>query len=802
MKKVHLICNAHIDPIWQWDWQEGVSAAISTFASAVALADEYDYIFCHNEVTLYKYIEEYSPELFEKIKRLVLAGKWRIMGGWYLQPDCNMPSGESFVRQILKGKEYFIEKFGVFPTVAVNVDPFGHTRGLVQIIKKCGQDGYLFMRPYPGELQLPSEQFVWQGFAGCEIKANRAESYNTPLGYAAQAIKERTAHQPQDVICVLWGVGNHGGGPSRKDLSDIAELMKEGNAEYVHSSPEQFFAEMRAEAKFDKSLHISMPGCYTSMGRVKRAHIVLENELYRAEKLCSIAALKGLIDYPKEKFDEATEDLLNAEFHDTLPGSCIASGEKNALEYLHHGLLDAEKLKTKAFFALLGEKKKASDGEYPVFVANSEPYDIEENVECEFILADQNWDENVISEISVYDEKGEKVAFQQIKEESTLNLDWRKRIAFKAKVKAASVARYSVFVEKQPKKGEKREETFIYKDERKFVEIDKNTGYLVRYEVDGREYINGELKLVMFDDNADPWAMGAGQLKRIGENEQPFETEKEPRAQFKGLKNVQIIENGEIFLGIEAFFVKDDTRARVYYKIYKNDAAIDIDVTLFMNDVNKIVKLEVPFSVSGKVVGQTAFGEDELFTDGRENVFHRYVAVKNGSESFAVINNCIYGGSVEDGAFYLNLARGVTYCAHPIKDRQLIPTDRYIKKIDQGQNDYSFRICAVDEDKIGRIAKIFNQKPYVLNAFPVSAEEQQSHMRIRLGNEAITLEALKQKADETGCFVLRLFNNAETSQNTDFSVNESALKLVFKGYEVKTVVLKSGKLSEIPYLII
>ena len=129
MKEVHLICNAHIDPIWQWDWPEGASAVLSTFQSAVNLAEEIDYVFCHNEVTVYKYVEEYAPALFKRIQELVKLGKWHIMGGWYLQPDCNMPTGESFVRQIQEGKRYFKEKFGKEPTTAINFDPFGHTVG-------------------------------------------------------------------------------------------------------------------------------------------------------------------------------------------------------------------------------------------------------------------------------------------------------------------------------------------------------------------------------------------------------------------------------------------------------------------------------------------------------------------------------------------------------------------------------------------------------------------------------------------------------------------------------------------------
>lgn len=107
--RLHLICNAHVDPVWQWTRDEGIAAALSTFESAVRLSKQYDYIFCHNEAFLYEYVEEYSPELFSEIKRLIAAGKWHIMGGWYLQPDCNMPSGESIIRQIEMGREYFFQ---------------------------------------------------------------------------------------------------------------------------------------------------------------------------------------------------------------------------------------------------------------------------------------------------------------------------------------------------------------------------------------------------------------------------------------------------------------------------------------------------------------------------------------------------------------------------------------------------------------------------------------------------------------------------------------------------------------------
>jgi len=158
MNRLHLLCNAHIDPVWQWEWEEGAAAALSTFRVAVELCEEFDgFVFNHNEAILYRWVEEYEPALFKKIQRLVQEGKWKIIGGWYLQPDCNMPSGESLVRQILCGKAYFKEKFDVAPTVSISFDAFGHTRGLVQIMKKSGYDAYLFFRPDQSDFQVPAQ---------------------------------------------------------------------------------------------------------------------------------------------------------------------------------------------------------------------------------------------------------------------------------------------------------------------------------------------------------------------------------------------------------------------------------------------------------------------------------------------------------------------------------------------------------------------------------------------------------------------------------------------------------------------
>ncbi len=795
-KKVHLVCNAHIDPIWQWDWQEGVSATLSTFRSAAKLVDKYDYIFCHNEATVYKYAEEYDPELFEKIKELVKRGKWRIIGGWYLQPDCNMPSGESFVRQIKYGFKYFKDKFGVEPPkTAFNVDAFGHTRGLVQIMTKCGQTGLIVCRPYKHEMPLDDNLFTWKGLDGSKIKTFRSpDSYNTPLGTSAWAIKDRASVRKDGEYLVLWGVGNHGGGPSDKDLADIEELKKtDEEYEYVHSYPEAYFDENEPKTKIDKSLRISMPGCYTSLINIKQKHIKLENELYLAEIMSAAASMKGLEEYPTEKLYACFENLMNGEFHDVLPGSCIKAGEDNGTALFDGGYLEATKIKTKAYFALLNGQPVAKEGEYPVLVFNPHPYKITENIECEFMLADQNWSDK-ISVITVKD--GDKIIkSQQTKEDSNVNLDWRKKVIFEAELPPMGIKRFSVYVEQKDKTPRVENGKFVYEDGEKYVEINKSTGLLKSFRIRGKEYVKDGFALYMYDDNPDPWAMGAFQQKGIGENGEKFVLSQTPSGIFEGMKSVQIIENGDIYLGIEAFFEKANSKARIEYRIYKNTPDIDIAVNLYFNEANKVVKLKLPVIGGKNVIGQTAFGTEELFSDGRENVSQRFTGVKAGGKVVALIDKSRYGSSYKDGNLYMTLVRGTTYCAHPVLDREIIPKDRFTQKADQGEHDYYFRLTVAGENELERKANEFNRKPYAVNVFPTGTSRPENDFTFELSNKNITLVTMKKSEEKEG-YAIRLLNNSSEPASTEITLCKAKIKAEFGVYEVKTYLYANGKLRE------
>ena len=802
MKEVHLICNAHLDPIWQWEWEEGAAAALSTFRSAADLADEFDYVFCHNEVTLYKYIEEYAPNLFARIKELIRIGKWRIMGGCYLQPDCNMPAGESIVRHILVDRQYFMEKLGQWSTTAINFDAFGHSKGIVQIISKCGQDSVILNRS--GSDPIPCEQFLWEGLDGSQIKADATrDGYCTPLGGSADVIKRKIESRSDDVVCILWGVGNYGGGPSRKDLSDIKKMIEESKElEILHSDPDSFFAKIDPKVVHDQSLRISMPGCYTSMTQIKSKHAELENNLFMVEKLCSVAALRGLIEYPQAELDEVVEDLLNCQFHDVLPGTSVRAGEENGLRLIQHGLLILNRLRARAYFALTSLEEKAKEGEYPILVMNPNPYEWETEVTCELSLADTCWDDGIRSYAKVFDEEGHEIPSQMIKEESNINLDWRKRIVFIGKLKPLSLTRFSIYMEA------KAIEEPVYETESnivvdlpgKYVEIDRRTGLMTSYKIEGQEYIDsakgGAFCPVFYQDNPDPWGMEDFQLKKVGWDPVKFELMKEPDGPFTGMKPVQVIEDGEIYLGVECFFICENTRVRVEYDIYKQNPAVDIKVDVFMNDMNRLLRLAIPTTLQGSYFGQTMFGSEPLYMDGRECVAQRFVALESKDDHCLALLNCgTYGSTCLDGMISMSLQRGVSYCAHPINDRPIIPQNKFVKKVDMGERNYSFRLTTAHIRSLERLTVEFNMPPYACNVFPVDTGRTVPELRLEIQNKDIVLVTMK-KAQECEGYVLRLLNNSSQPAETVVECGGTSISLAFGRYEVKTIIYANQQLIE------
>lgn len=795
MKKLHLICNSHIDPVWMWDWEEGLGEAVSTFWQAEQFCREFDYIFNHNEAILYEFVEEKDPQLFADIRAQVRAGKWHIMGGWYLQPDCNLPSGEAFVRQIALGRKYFQEKFGARPTTAINFDSFGHSVGLVQILKKCGFDSYLFCRPMPEMLTLPAREFLWVGKDGSTVKATRAEDesiYCSGFGTALGDVKRKASvYDTEEVGVALWGVGNHGGLPSRRDLQDIVEYITTADTEVVHSTPEQFFAEIEPTDVFDRSLQPCLIGAYTSMQRIKQKHIELENALFTTEKLCSVAALNGLYQKNYTAFETAEKRLAAIEFHDVYSGTCTQEGEKSCLRLADSALTLLRDEFDRAFFALCSQYEKAEPDSFPIFIFNPQPYERDTVCETEFLMPKALVSDTEQYTVTAYQD-GKPIPTQCIKELSNINYDRRKRMAYRCRLKPLGITQIIFRVEVTPKDSapQTEQDEIVFSDSLKTVRISRRTGLMESYSVCGRDLLQGGAFLpVMYDDNADPWGWD---MDRIGKDPVPFVLSDCKKGPFAGLPNVAVTECGAVLTEVESFFEQGSDFVRVCYKLYRDLPYTDVTLDIYHNEQQKALKVQIPTAFGGDFFGQIPFASDTFPKDGSEQCAHRFVGIRDGEKALVLYNNCTYGFSAEDGTLFATLLRGAAYCAHPIDERPLIERNRLIPYIEQGRHTFSFRLSYDDTAQLENCAQAFANPPYSLCFFPHGNGET-AKKTLQIDDPAISLAAFYQA--EEG-YVLRLLNNNEVPTETKLTLCGETAELRFGVYEAKTVLFDGERFTE------
>jgi alpha-mannosidase len=837
-KTLFLVCNSHIDPAWLWPWEEGVGVTLSTFRSAADLCQEFDgFVFCHNEALLYSWVEQYEPALFERIRRLVREGRWHVMGGWYLQPDCNIPSGESFVRQALVGKRWFMEKLGVEPRVAVNLDPFGHARGLVQILAKSGYDGYLFCRPDRAWLELPSDDFVWVGYDGSSVLAHRAaEHYNSELGKAAAKVgRWLDAHHDEPLGMMLWGVGNHGGGPSRQDLRTLEEIIASGGLSagvpsgqhaghssqstwrIAHGTPEDYFDSLREDGELPRHARDLNPwavGCYTSMATVKRAHARLERGLFVTESMLANAALQGLLPYPRADLRASLEDLLFCQFHDVLPGEGVREVEQQALDQLGHGSEIVGRLRCRAFFAFLSGQPAAAEGEYPLFVHNHHAFPVEHTVSCEFQPPEPNANPSVFWQPRITDAHGFDVPLQLEKESCNIQNDQRKRVVFRASLPPACTARFSCRLEEADRNSSNTlqrpaKDAQAVTDHRcprdfspvQHVQISAATGLLSRFEVDGVPYLSAPaFRPLLMRDTADPWGMKTRAFRDVVGEFTPMSPAE--AAAFAGvsaatLEPVRVIERGPVRTTIESLLSCGRSALVIRYVVPASGSEIEVEVRVSWFERDRMLKLAVPTThAGGEVRAQTAYGVEVVRPGGEEAIGHRWLAIlsPDGARALTIVNDSTYGFDVMDGEIRLSLLRAPAYAGHPVDDvTPIVRQDRFEPRVDQGEHLFRFWLNAGPADgrlqAIDREAAVRTEGLMALCAFP-SGGGPTPASGVTLDDEVVRLSALKLSEDGNA-LVLRLFEPTGARRHT--RVRVPALHLDFpvtlRPFELRTLLV-------------
>jgi len=386
---IRLVGNAHIDMAWLWPWTETVEVVRDTFTTALQLMREYPgFTYAQSSVQDYDWLREKYPAEFREIQQRVKEGRWELVGGMWVEPDMNMPDGESFVRQLLVGTRFFKKYFDKETTIGWNPDSFGYSWQLPQIYKRSGFDTFVTQKMSWNETTtFPHKLFWWESPDGSRVLTYFPHGYSGGINPVSlsQDVADYSAQTKFPEIMHLYGVGDHGGGPTRQML-DEALKMESPSATYpktVFSTARQFFDDVEKSIQqgslqppvWDDELYLQYHrGCYTTQSETKRLIRYNEELLQNTEKFASLAHLTTGTPYNNGEFEDIWKRVLFDHFHDIMPGSGIGINYADAERNLTDASLRSQKILDGALDSLDAGIDTTGAGT-PVVVYNSLSWD-------------------------------------------------------------------------------------------------------------------------------------------------------------------------------------------------------------------------------------------------------------------------------------------------------------------------------------------------------------------------------------------------------------------------------------------
>jgi alpha-mannosidase len=703
-RRLHMIGNAHIDPVWLWQWPEGYQEVRATFQSAIDRLDENpDFVFTHTSVLFLQWVEESDPELFERIRARVAEGRWQIVGGWWIEPDCNIPGGESFVRQGLYGQRWLHDRFGLISTTGANLDSFGHNASLPQILRRSGMDSYVFLRPKPEENHdLPGPLFHWEAADGSRVAAYRIpHEYCAPRDDLGEHVEKSLATLPPglDDLAVFYGVGNHGGGPTKANLSSIARLNERGDDRLELSSLRRFFDSVSARdlPVWRGELQYHAPGCYTTHSGIKRWNRRAENLLQRAEKWCVVADVLGVQPYPLRELSEAWQLLLFNQFHDTLAGTSIEPAYEDARDQIGHASSVASLAFNRAVQSVArGISIPYEQGTWPLVVFNPHPWRLRTDVELEY-----NW--LTAEGVRLENADSEPVPLQLTRSLTTMSAN-RARLVFPVDVPPLGYRLYTVHAGADEAAGLAATDTML-ENEHVRLELDPDTGgiaTLVHKETGVDVAAPGASHAVIVDDRSDTWGHEVVAYDLVaGEFE---------------CTSVQLVENGPVraIVRVESRF--GDSRLREDYVLSAGARHVEVRVVLDWHEQLKLLKLRYPTNIeTPRVTMETPYGHLEREPNGHEDPGQSWVDVSGGGRGLTVLNDAKAGYDVRGANIGISAVRSPVWAWHD--PRQLEPGGEF-EYMDQGRQRFRLGLVPHGGDwrdaGVVRLAAELNQPPFAM----------------------------------------------------------------------------------------
>ena len=792
-KKYFMVGNAHLDPVWQWQMHEGLSLIKSTFKAALDRMEAYpDYIFTSACAGYYKWIKYSEPEMFEKICEKIKEGRWKFTGGMWVQPDCNIPSGESFARHFLYSQKFFRENFGYETISGYNVDSFGHNGMLPQLFRKAGIENYVYMRPHrdPEKPNLPENNVHWWE----SPDSSKVLVFRILDGYGDDLRDERIErYESQKNSQILsYGVGNHGGGPTIETLEQAEKLRKLGI--YSYSGVDDYFNCIRENETenlptVSEDLQHHASGCYSANSKIKKLNRKTESSLIQAEKIDVLSSILTNSTPHTEKIESAWERVMFNQFHDILAGCSIKDAYPDAYNAFGYAAETAfginsfasERISwrintTKNLDGKLSEhldRLWVKEGEgCPMVVFNPHSFPVHTYVSfgtqhvCGVVDSDYN-----------------DIPFQLVRAPYT-DGDHINQCMFEVALPAYGYATYFLFRNGQNYEAEKRDNQFTVSEnsiENSKVKISFNAdGDIVSYfnKTTNKELCASPFKAVICEDkDNDTWG------HKVFDYNQDIGCFK--NAQF------EILETGSLRATLKVTSFYNNSKLVRYYSLYKDSEKIEVRCKLDFREEYKSVKLTFPADIKNpKAIYSMPFGFIEKEADSLEEPAHTWVSVCDDmGQGLALLNDCKYSFCSKGNEMRMLVARNCAYLDHFGQDKR----DGEMEFIDFGEQDFTYQLQPFDKENISetvKAAEILNTDLRVYLETHHEGTLPTSFGGIDVKNDNIIVQAIKISEDKSG-YILRCFecSGKETDAEIDFKAIGRSFKLHFNPQEINTVFI-------------
>jgi len=656
---IYLPGQSHIDLAWLWRWPETVEVCRKTFSDALEMMEKYpEYHYSQSMAQAYVWMEEYYPDLFKKIQQRVKEGRWEIVGGMWVEPDCNIPSGESFARQLLYGKRYFQEKFGVDVKVGWNIDSFGYNWNLPQFYKKAGVESFVTMKLFMMDTEpFPYHAFLWQAPDGSRVKVHwpirnfyggHREDFIKMVRSAVALSKESGLKK----LLFPYGVGDHGGGPTAKEIEGISRLANEPVFfTMVPSSAEHYFNQLGTASLplWDNELYNQFHrGTYTSHADNKANNRRAEYLMTQTETFSSFASLYGLI-YPHKELTEVWKKVLFNQQHDILPGTSIPEVHQDAAEDYRQIFQRGRKILNESLHHLAAQVNTEGYG-IPLIVFNPLAWIRTDVAEVEIELPPST------RSIKVLDDEGKEMVSQIAHEK------WKVKLLFIAE--EVPPMGYKIFSIKASDKVEKSLPSIAVNNdglENEFfkIELDPATGTVrsIKDKRSGREVLDASGKgnlLQAFADSESAWDL-------LGPYDQVEHWD------LTEVDDIAVIEQGPVRAVLQVARRWRSSRFVQDIILYRGIPRIDCRMTVDWHEKRTLLKAvfpvsvkadsatyEIPYAAISRSTGNTTPYEQSQY----EVPALQWADLSDGNYGVSLLNDSKYGYDIKGTRMRLTLLRG------------------------------------------------------------------------------------------------------------------------------------------------